>query len=223
MKVKKMLAVATTVVVVGVTSVSVFAADGVAGECVNWRAGREHRAEFRHRFNRDSERPAFTEERIAERQARMEERLTQALENGLITQDELDAFMSRVFRERGSRRFRFDLDNGGHVFFERQLTEGQLEERLTQALENGLITQEEFDAIISGEFRGRGSRRFRFDLDSESQMFFERQLTVGQLQERLTQALADGLITQEQFDAFQSGEFCIYSENIRFRRFRLQE
>ena len=164
-----MLAVVTTIVMVGVTSVTVFAAHGAAaGECVNWRAGREHRAEFRHRSNRVGERPTFTEGRMAERQTRMEE-------------------------------------------------------RLTQALEDGQITQKEFNAFINGEFRGRGNRRFRFDLENERQMFFERQLTERRLQERLTQALADGLITQEQFDAFQSGKFCIYGENIRFRRFRLRE
>ena len=111
-----------------------------------------------------------------------------------------------------------------------ELTEEQIaeraehmRERLTQRLEDGRITQEQYDeriaAIESGEFpmsgkRSRGGGRERVELTEEQ--IAER---VAQIRERLDQRLADGSITQEQYDekiaALESGEYPLSGRSKR--------
>ena len=108
-----------------------------------------------------------------------------------------------------------------------ELTEEQIaervenmRERLAQRLADGRITQEEYDeriaAIESGDFqmsgrrsRDRGEGRVRgerVELTDE-----QRAERIAQMRERLEQRLADGSITQEEYDeknaALDSGEF----------------
>ena len=105
-----------------------------------------------------------------------------------------------------------------------ELTEEQIaeraehmRERLDQRLADGRITQEDYDerlaAIESGEFpmsgrrsRDRGEGRERPELTEEQKA--ER---IAQMKEKLEQRLADGSITQEEFDektaALESGEY----------------
>ena len=108
-----------------------------------------------------------------------------------------------------------------------ELTEEQIaervenmRERLAQRLADGRITQEEYDeriaAIESGDFQmsGRRSRdRGEGRVRGERAELTEEQKAerIAQMREKLEQRLADGSITQEEFDeknaALDSGEF----------------
>jgi len=113
-------------------------------------------------------------------------------------------------RDRGSARMELT---------EEQIAERveHMKERLEQRLADERITQEQFDermaAIESGDFqmsgrrsRGNGERRERVELTEEQKA--ER---VAQIREKLDQRLADGSITQEEYDekiaALESGEY----------------
>ena len=111
-----------------------------------------------------------------------------------------------------------------------ELTEEQIaerlenaRERLQQRLDDGRITQEEFNemsaAIDSGEYpfagrNRRGGSRERAELTEEQ--IAER---LASARERLDQRLADGSITQEEYDeklaAIESGEYPFSGGNKR--------
>ena len=95
-----------------------------------------------------------------------------------------------------------------------------MRERLAQRLADGRITQEEYDeriaAIESGDFQisGRRSRdRGEGRVRGERAELTEEQIAerIAQMREKLDQRLADGSITQEEYDeknaALDSGEF----------------
>ncbi len=89
----------------------------------------------------------------------------------------------------------------------------QLEETVAQALADGLITEEQAEAILSGEEFGRGLRGIGLDRrgnkdEGDELLAAELDITVEELEAAkeaardaaLAQALEDGLITQEQID-----------------------
>ena len=93
-----------------------------------------------------------------------------------------------------------------------------LEQRLEQRLADGSITQEEYDeymaAIESGEYPARGGGKGKSkDRDSERTPLTEEQIAerIDKMRDKLAQDLADGKITQEQYDekieALDNGEF----------------
>jgi len=189
MKMKKALAIVTTVALVGASSVVVFAA-GEAAE------------------NKPFGRTLLTEEQRIERQSQIEQRMTQALADGVITQEQLDSFQAGEFRG-FDRRFGFE-DGERPVLTEEQRAERQarMEQRLIQALAEGVITQEQFDNFQAGEIRGFG-RMLESERGGERPVLTEEQRAERQarMEQRLTQALEDGVITQEHFDAVMGGEF----------------
>ena len=103
-----------------------------------------------------------------------------------------------------------------------------MRERLAQRLADGRITQEEYDeriaAIESGEFpvsgrRSRGSGEGRVRGERTELTEEQKAERIAQMREKLDQRLADGSITQEQYDektaALDSGEYPISGRNKR--------
>jgi hypothetical protein len=95
----------------------------------------------------------------------------------------------------------------------------QLEEAVAQALADGLITEEQAEAILSGEEFGRGLRGLDFHKHGErgegdELLAAELGITVAELEAAketareaaLAQAITDGLITQEQVDLMAAGQ-----------------
>jgi hypothetical protein len=95
----------------------------------------------------------------------------------------------------------------------------QLEEAVAQALADGLLTQEQADAILSGDGFGRGMRGLGFDKwgergQGDELLAAELGISVEELEAAketareaaLAQAIADGLITQEQADLMGAGQ-----------------
>lgn len=77
------------------------------------------------------------------------------------------------------------------------------DERLAQDLADGKITQEEYDEMINSDFQiGRGNRGERPELTEE-----EKAEMKAKRDERLAQDLADGKITQEEYDERINCEF----------------
>lgn len=103
-----------------------------------------------------------------------------------------------------------DISKGCPLMTDEQKAEMQLkmEERLAQALADGKITQEQYDSMLDGSFEGRmmhkfGGRGFKGgkpDLTDEQKAEMQ-----SKMEERLAQALADGKITQEQYDSMLDG------------------
>jgi len=93
----------------------------------------------------------------------------------------------------------------------------QMRERLEQRLADGRITQEQYDeriaAIENGEFRGSGRRSRGSGEERERAELTEEQKAerLAQAREKLDQRLADGSITQEEYDekitVLESGEY----------------
>ncbi|MGO1580165.1 MAG: hypothetical protein ACTHWZ_01980 [Peptoniphilaceae bacterium] len=105
------------------------------------------------------ERPELTEDQKAEMEENMKERLAEQLEDGNITQEEYDQAISDIAE---GKRPMF-LGRGGFGNMERpELTEEQkaemeenMKERLAEQLEDGNITQEEYDQAISDIAEGK--------------------------------------------------------------------
>jgi uncharacterized membrane protein len=114
-----------------------------------------------------------------------------------------------------------DISKGCPLMTEEQKAEMQskMEERLAQALADGKITQEQYDSILDGscegrmmhrfgsfcggmmhKFGGRGFKSEKPDLTDEQKAEMQ-----SKMEERLAQALADGKITQEQYDSILDG------------------
>ena len=187
------------------------------------------------------ERPAITAEQKAEVQSKMAGRLEQALEDGRITQEQhdavIDGFQSGEIPDSGWRGFGHGAKGERPELTDEQMVDMQtkMKARLDQALAEGKLTQEQYDAIINGiqDFQngekpsfgewdfGRGSEGERSDFgegkfghgfNGEMPELTEEQK--ADMQSRMTgfldQALESGMITQEQYDAIinaiQTGE-----------------
>ena len=129
---------------------------------------------------------------------------------------------ARSFRPQNGERFnraelteqqKADLQakrQSGEWFSRMELTEQQktdmqakMNERLEQALADGTITQEQYDAMIDALQNGEWPNRAELTEQQKADM-------QAKMNERLAQALEDGTITQEQYDeiltAFENGE-----------------
>jgi hypothetical protein len=95
----------------------------------------------------------------------------------------------------------------------------QLEEAVAQALADGLITEEQAEAILSGEESGRGMRGLGFNKQGDrgagdELLAAELGITVEELEAAKetardaaqAQAIEDGIITQEQVDLREAGQ-----------------
>ncbi|MFO7682645.1 MAG: hypothetical protein R6X34_21620 [Chloroflexota bacterium] len=97
----------------------------------------------------------------------------------------------------------------------------QMETAVAQALADGLITQEQADAILAGEGQPFGMRGFGMERNGRLDQSDHKELLVAELgitveeleaaqatarEAALAQALADGLITQEQIDMMAAAQ-----------------
>ncbi|MEA4832087.1 MAG: hypothetical protein VB118_05670 [Oscillospiraceae bacterium] len=148
----------------------------------------------------------LTDEQKADIIAKAKERLAQGLADGKITQEQYDKAIAAI--DNGKLPF---LGKGGFFGIAKsELTDEQkaemiakAKERLAQSLADGKITQEQYDkaitAIDNGKlpFLGKGG----FFGIAKSELTDEQKADIiAKAKERLAQSLADGKITQEQYD-----------------------
>ncbi len=160
----------------------------------------------------EKDRPELTEEQKAEMQTKMKERFAQLLSDGQITQEQYDQAMSDITQGKMPEMF----DRGRGEFGEKdgtELTEEQkaemqtkMKERFAQLLSDGKITQEQYDQAISDLAEGKMPEKPGRDKDESGEKnrpeLTEEQKSemLSKIKEKLPQLLADGKITQEQYD-----------------------
>ena len=143
----------------------------------------------------------LTEEQKAERLEKMKERLAEDLADGKITQEQYDQMLSSM--ESGE----FHMNRGGGKMEE--LTDEQKEEmltkmkeRLAEELAEGKITQDQYDESIAdieaGNFPAGGRHG---DGEERPEMTDEQKAErLTEMKEKLAEELAEGKITQDQYD-----------------------
>ncbi len=202
MKKKVIVTSVLAALLIGCVTASAFSAGGMFGKGPMHKGGKHGETQsFVEGFVPPSRpyMPELTEEQKAEMQEKALERLNKQLENGEITQEEYDTMLTAIengeFRFGGKRPGRKPMGKpGSDVSFKKdseayekppvpELTEEQKAEmkekaieKLNKELENGKITQEEYEnvleAIENGEFasgfRGKkGGPRGHFKPDRE--------------------------------------------------------
>lgn len=144
------------------------------------------------------------------------------LADKLITQEEYDKAIASIAKGEFPELLQRNMFGRGNKMRNIEPTEEMLEahkERLQAQLTDKTITQEEYDAAIkeieAGNLPQLASRR-RGDLSNVGEA--EKKVMLKQHQERLTELLEEGKITQEQYDAgieaFENGESFRFKQNM---------
>jgi uncharacterized membrane protein len=145
-------------------------------------------------------------------ESQMKEKLAQFLADGKITQEQYDQAMSDIAE--GKMPEMFDRGRGGYgendstELTEEQKAEMQskMKERFAQLLADGKITQEQYDQAMSDIAEGKtpempGRDRDESGEKNRPEMTEEQKAEMqSKMKEKLAQLLADGNITQEQYD-----------------------
>ena len=164
-----------------------------------------------------AKRPELTEEEKAAKAEKMKAKLAEKLAEGKITQEEYDAALARI--ESGD--FKPDRRGGRDKADKPELTEEEKAARaekakakLAEKLAEGKITQEEYDEALakieSGDFKpdrkGGKDKAEKPELTEE-----EKAARVEKAKAKLAEKLAEGKITQEEYDEalakIESGDF----------------
>ncbi|NCC87007.1 MAG: hypothetical protein EOM05_03940 [Clostridia bacterium] len=144
----------------------------------------------------------LTDEQKAEKADKMKETLAQKLDDGSITQEQYDKAIANIAD--GKKPMILGEGNKDRP----ELTDEQkaekadkMKETLAQKLEDGSITQEQYDKAIANiadgkkpEILGKGDKE-RPELTDE-----QKAEMIDKMKETLAQKLEDGSITQEQYD-----------------------
>lgn len=172
--------------------------------------------------NRMQSEDELSDEEKKEALEHCKEMLDAKLADKSITQEEYDAAIASIAKGEFPELLQRNMFGRGNKMRNIEPTEEMLEahkERLQAQLTDKTITQEEYDAAIkeieAGNLPQLASRR-RGDLSNVGEA--EKKVMLKQHQERLTELLEEGKITQEQYDAgieaFENGESFRFKQNM---------
>ena len=137
-------------------------------------------------FGRGMRMSEMTEEEKAERAASMDEKLSEKLASGEITQEQYNAIMSGDF----------------------SLMFGKLFDRMKNAEDIPFEVPEDFEWTGGGGFGRFGGSSEMPELSEE-----DAEARRAQIEEVLSEKLANGEITQKQYDAIMSGDFSSFTKD----------
>jgi len=147
-----------------------------------------------------------------EMESHMKEKLAQFLADGKITQEQYDQAISDIAEGKMPEVFGKGRGRGGETdsteWTEEQKAEMQtkMKERFEQLLADGKITQDQYDQAMSDIAEGKAPEMPGRDKDESGEKnrpeMTEEQKSemLSKMKEKIAQLLADGKITQEQYD-----------------------